>query len=164
MDFIFDNFQILIVVAGIIIAGLNKLREMKGANCEEPDWKPIGRPNDDDDDFEPARPISSLPKRMVPPPLPSYGNSGTTSIPAEEFQPSSLTELERQRKLQERLRSVREAKATSTAATKTAKKQQQPAKKELVSPTRLRSRLRDPKELRRAIVMREILGPPVSLK
>ncbi len=88
---------------------------------------------------------------------------------------SHSRELERQRKLQERIRSLRHnrgKRSTGAAATQREVEAKRAARKglmveEVADPTSLggiRSRLRSQRETRRAIVMREILGAPVGMR
>jgi hypothetical protein len=152
MNFLFENLQIVVIVAAILFSGLQKLWEMKRKREEEQPWEPQEEDFRPIEDFQPAVPMEDLPRRVVPPPLARY-------VPAPE------PELERQKKMEERLKAVRAAKSAGTAKpAASAKSKSKNVAPPLVSPSKLRDRLRDPKEVRRAIVMREILGPPLGLK
>jgi type IV secretory pathway VirB10-like protein len=154
MNFLLENFQVVIIVAAIIFSGLQKLWEMKRNREQEQPWQPRDKDfHPVEEDFQPAPPRADLPRRKpaVPPPLARY-------IPAEE------PELERQRKMQERLKALRDSQKATSAAAKTLAKKKTRATGPVASPSKLRDRLRDPKEVRQAIVMREILGPPVGLR
>jgi hypothetical protein len=77
--------------------------------------------------------------------------------------------LERQKALQEQLRTLEAARAAEqrrAAEIVAARHAPRPtvAPAATFEPGDLRARLRDPKELRRTIVMRELLGPPVALR
>jgi len=147
MDFVFDNLQVLIIVGAVIAAGLNQLREKKKREQEEP-WQPQAEDYNPADPFEPAPPRFPIPKIRGarpdgPPPLPQF-----VELPEPE--------LARQRNMKKRLKTNRAAEAVSAIKTSGKIKPRSPR---LVSPTKLRTRLRDKTELRRAIVLREILGP-----
>lgn len=160
MDFIFDNFQIVIIIVAVVFSGLQKLWEMKrNREAQEEPWEPAEEDFRPVGEFQPA-PHSppDLPRRMVPPPL-------------TQFVAAPQPELERQQKMEERLRALRSAKTGKSAKSAKAPKLAGKVKgnsrnlpQPIASPSKLRERLRDPKEIRRAIVMREILGPPVGLK
>jgi hypothetical protein len=75
--------------------------------------------------------------------------------------------LKHQQDLAERLRQIRETKATTTggaAATRARVAAKGVAKSAAQVPASIRARLRDPVEVRRAFVMREILDTPVGLR
>ena len=75
--------------------------------------------------------------------------------------------LKHQQDLAERLRQIRETKATTTggaAATRARLASKGVAKPATQFPASIRARLRDPAEVRRAFVMREILDAPVGLR
>jgi hypothetical protein len=93
-------------------------------------------------------------KPQAPPPLPS------AALEAE-------AELERQNQLQERLRALRESRAVTTggaAATRTRTATQQTGYTASAIPTSLRGVLRKRSEIRRAVILREVLGPPLGLR
>lgn len=140
MKFILENAQVIIVVVAIIVALVKQILEKK-APPEEPDWQPV------EDHDHPQRP--ELPR--MPPPLPQ-----------KRTMVADASELERQRKLQERLKALRDSKTPAPAA-KSARKAR-PSAPALISPSKLKASLRDRNELRRAVILREILGPPVGLQ
>jgi len=77
--------------------------------------------------------------------------------------------LERQKALQEQLKTLEAARvAEQRRAAELAASRQAMRAPALAGatfePGDLRARLRDPKELRRTIVLRELLGPPVALR
>ena len=165
MDWIFDHLQIVIVIGFVLASLAKRLLDAKTAERESPD-----ETMDDDDVFGPGRDWSQ-PMPSVPPPL---VRPVTPPPLVREFQPQHTREheneivLKRQQDLQDRLRQIKETKANTTggasatrarvAASQTNAKTLQPAK------ASLREALRNPKEVRKAIVMREILGPPLSLR
>ncbi len=121
---------------------------------------------------EPAPRYEQEPSRMprpphepqpVPPPLPRRA----AYVPDEE-------EVERQRQLQTALREVEErrrlsrersAEVFSTAATDPEHiARSVPTAASLVPRISLQQELRDPEALRRAIILREVLGPPLGLR
>lgn len=145
MKFILENAQILIVVVAIVVALVKQISEKK-APPEEPDWQPV---EDDYHHPQPAEQRDPLPR--MPPPLPQ-----------KRTMVADASELERQRKLRERLKALRDSKTPAPAA-KSARKAR-PSAPALISPSKLKASLRDRNELRRAVILREILGPPVGLK
>lgn len=101
-----------------------------------------------------ARPSESRP---LPPPAPPIAVERRTG------------ELQRQEDLAERMRSVEESRvlvqrrAAHRAADKSAEAQSEPGLRSAARDNLL-GELRDPEHLRRAFVLREVLGPPVGLR
>lgn len=193
MDWIFDNFQLLFVVGAAIAAWLSarkkKQEEEQEAQRrgEEPETsfdtedqvrrvqeeirrkiqQRLGIPEDEPApryEQEPtAMPRPSFEPQPVPPPLPRRA----AYVPDEE-------EVERQRRLQSALREVEErrrvsrelsAQVFSTAATDPDHiAKPVAAAVSLVPRLALHEELRDPQALRRAIILREVLGPPLGLR
>ncbi len=154
-EFITNNIKILIFVGAAVLWVIGKISEAR-KNKEE-QQQPQQEPwSPEDDGYEPherQEPVPPPYRPMVPPPLPR-------AVAAPDL-PSEERELARQRAMQERLSALRQERdAVSKAAKKPAKAKPQP----MVSPSSLKARLRDRRELRRAIVMREILDPPVGLR
>lgn len=152
-DFFSEHFiKIVIGVIAVIVWIIGKIKESQAQ--KEETWEP----REEDylpEDYQPAQPPPLYPTTgSAPPPLPS------TYVAADD------SELERQRKMQERLRSIRDKKGPTPkpAVSKRVAKPKPQTTTTLVSPSKVRDRLRDRKELRRAIVMNEILNPPVSLR
>ena len=85
-----------------------------------------------------------------------------------EAQLEAAEALKHQQNLASHLQQLRETKASTTggAAATRARVASKGATKPQLAPIRLslRARLKNPTEIRRAIVLREILGPPVSLR
>ena len=218
MDWIFENLQILFVIAAAVAYWLNSLRQAKEEG--EQDHGRDDRPVEVEDIFGPDFDFNSppsqqrgdsppqgevfLPPRVatsqsvgsVPPPLPGQQELRREMREARNFPSASpmpqrpqgpvsphqttaapashAEELERQRKLDERLRSLRhnrEKRSTGAAATQRSVVAKRAARKgvveEVADPTSIggiRSRLRSTREARRAIVMREILGTPVGMR
>jgi hypothetical protein len=93
-------------------------------------------------------------KPRTPPPLPAV---------AQEAE----AELKRQMQLQERLRELRDSKAVTSggaAATRTRTATQQTGYTASAIPIGLRGVLRKRSEIRRAVILREVLGPPLGLR
>jgi len=134
-------------------------------------------------------PVSGSPQGAKPPPLPGQQpqpiqrsrrefpqGTPTPQRPQSPHQPAPQemvnAELERQRSLEQRilaLRQNREGRKTGAAATQRSVEAKRATKSGApdASPTLkdgIRSRLRSPREARRAIVLREILGSPVGLR
>lgn len=172
MDWITDHFQ-LVVLALLGIGSLVKSlwdararqkREYEGPVAEDGE---VYRETPLEEDKSYRKPVAS-----TPPPLPkatvprASRESGYDAAVANE----AAKALKHQQDLAERLRIIRETKATTSggaAATRARVASKAPKKdgnrSPLQSPT-VRQRLRDPAEIRRAFVMREILDPPVGLR
>lgn len=164
MDWIFDNFQIVILVLLGIGSMIKSMFDAKTKQDSEqsPDWDPDNEvPLEDDTSYRKALPASPppLPGSSTPPPLRMAGYDA-------EVADETARALKHQQELAARLRQIRETKATTTggaSATRARVAAKGVAKPLKIAPTTLRNRLRDPAEVRQAIIMREILGPPVGL-
>lgn len=156
MDWIFDNLQIVVIVVLALGSWLSSRMEAKKKQAEEVE--------DDDEIFEPEpRRQPSVPppldRRMLPPELPVF---------AEERANESAAILKHQQDLEERLRQIRETKATTSGGA-SATRSRLAAKGKPVTPApaallSIRASVRSRKEVRRNIVMREVLGSPVGLR
>jgi hypothetical protein len=162
MDWIFDNFQILALVGIALATWLKKRADDKAAEREEQEARrELEEPQEvfgPDEAWgspyqEPAP--SSLPPplvRVAPPPMPAF---------------ETEAELKRQMEMQERLRQLRETKAVTSGGAAVTRERTKDAKHPKISsavPVSLRGALRNHSQVRRAIVMREILGPPLGLR
>jgi hypothetical protein len=173
MDWISDNFQIVVLVVFAFASWLKHRMDAKAAEKEEMEnQREYGDVEEDPRDYwepefeTPQQPAVPPPLyRQAPPPLPQENLAPAGHLRQDEADAI----IKRQRDLQERLRAIKESKANTTgnaAATRTRVAASQTGAKPL-DPTihsGLREALRDPKVLRRAIVTREILGPPLSLR
>jgi hypothetical protein len=160
MDWIFDNFQIVFLVLLALASWLKSRNDAKNAEREETQQETETFDRGDYDweqEPEPATP-PPLVRTSVPPAMP---------MAAFEASQEAAAALKHQQDLAERLRQIRETKATTTggaSATRVRVAASKSNAKVAVSsaPISLRARLRDKSELRRALVMREILDAPVS--
>ena len=153
-DFVFEHIEkIVIGVIAVAVWIVGKIKENQAQ--KEETWEP------QEEDYLPEDYRTSQ-----PPPLYPATGSAPPPLPQSQYMAADDSELERQRKMQERLRSIREKKgpAPKQATPKRVAKPKPQSAPTLVSPSKVRDRLRDRKELRRAIVMNEILNPPVSLR
>lgn len=173
MNWLFDNFQIVALVGLAFASWLKHRFDAKMAEREEREAR-NAPPQDPDQSFEPeetwtnpyepAQPYVPPPLPHTPPPLP------VTEPPLRHSRESEAAAvLQRQQEMQERFRRVKEARATTSggaAATRArlASSQTGAIPVVLSATPSIRSTLRNPSEVRRAIVMKEILGPPVSLR
>lgn len=165
MTWIVDNFQIVILVLLGIGSVAKSVLESKNKEKREREEEPY----DPGDVFAPDEEYSSPRESNVPPPL--NRQAGPPPLRESGYEEETAIEMARalkhQHDLAERLRHIRETKATTTggaAATRARTAETEVAKK--VSPVGLsvRSRLRSPAELRQAFVLREILNAPVGLR
>lgn len=88
--------------------------------------------------------------------------------PTSQFNVSEVdAQLKRQQDLQDRLRKIRETKATTTGGASATRVRvaaaQTHAKPLAIGEASLKSTLKDPKQTRRAIILREILDSPLGL-
>ena len=148
-EFILNNIKVIIGLAVAFFWIIGKISEAKKKQQEQQPWSP---PEEDTEyapqEYEEPAPQPYVYERpSVPPPLPQF-------IPSEEG------ELNRQRIMEERLSALRNARTDAVKQQRSVKKAKIPP---MVSPS-IRTRLRDRRELRRAIIMREILDPPVGLR
>ena len=183
MDWFFDNFQILALVALAFASWLKHRSDAKAAEREEeearkemselPDWF------EDEETWQAPRPEETPPplvrrvEAVQPPPL--YRHAPPT---APEM--AGGAELQRQEELHERLREMREKRESSARQAKQAKEARQARearqpklaraarlagdKPSYAFKSRLRASLHDRSQIRQAILLREILGPPVALR
>ncbi len=161
MDWIFDNFQILALVGIALATWLKKRADAKAAEREEQEAR--RELEEPEEVFGPdeawgapyQQPAPAAPPplvRVAPPPVPAFEVEG---------------ELKRQMDMRERLRQLRETKAVTTggaAVTRARTKDAKHPKNSSAVPVSMRGALRNHGQVRRAIVMREILGPPLGLR
>lgn len=144
------------IVIGLVVAVfwiIGKIAENKKNRQEEEsaDWEPDTETRwEEEDSFGNPLP-PPIPQRHAPPPLP-------------QFIPASSSELERQQRMQEQLRSLKKERTASSSTSQPRRKTPAVKPAAAVASTSIRSRLKNRSELRRAIVMREILDPPVGLR
>jgi hypothetical protein len=154
MNWILDNLQIVVIIVLALGSWLSSRMEAKKTEVEEPD---------DEEVFEPAR----RPEPSVPPPL---ARNAPLELPAfaEERANEAAAILKHQQDLEARLRQIRETKATTSGGA-SATRSRLAAKGRGLKPAApampsLRVSIRNRGELRRDIVMREVLGTPVGLR
>ena len=162
-DLIFDHPQVLILVAGGAVFLFNKYQEFKQNQEADAsgDWRDGDAQPTDFEDYERPQPsYSPPPMAWVPPPLPS----GPPALPSTVS--AVAAELERQQDLQVKLKKAREMRLTrpERAADAKARVAGKINTSAATSTVTLRSRLQNKSEIRRAIVLQEILGPPVGLR
>jgi hypothetical protein len=183
MDWILDHFQILIGVAGVVAYWINQLRKNAAARSEEGQQRnPLGELAEADERTRriqeeirrkiaerragapaaPAQPLRS--PAAAPAPVVSV-RSDESAAPA--YQPEKWmdeTVLERQRALAAQLAALE---ASRAAAVREAQAARTPAPVVAAAPSgelSLLQELRTARSLRKAIVLREVLGPPVALR
>ncbi|MEI6819123.1 MAG: hypothetical protein WCL19_05930 [Verrucomicrobiota bacterium] len=129
MNWIFDHFQIVVLILLIVASVVKKQSKLK-AKSALPDLPP-GLPG-------------PLQEDMASPPPPQIRDDGKTRLPM--------------------VHDTRVATTGDAAATRARVAAQTQKKPLSLSPVTLGHRLRDRGEVRRAIIMREILDPPVGLR
>ncbi len=163
MNWIFEHFQIVILIALGVGSVLKSMWEAKARQKQESEeeYNPedVFAPDEEYRDPIPSIP-PPLPRQSVSPPLRESGYDEAVASEAAKV-------LKHQRELAERMRQIRETRATATggaSATRARNSAKGSTGKAALVPTSIRSRLRDAREVRRAFVMREILDPPVTLR
>jgi len=185
MDWLFDHPQILFLVVFALGSMLKTYWEAKKKQQEEQgsEWEPREPvPLDEDDSYRkriPGAPPPLPPQQQAPPPLANAEPStGRARIPARRpdnavaaaallaSQQEAAALLKHQQELAARLLQIRETKATTTggAAATRARVAGKGKSKLSFAPQGLRTSMKSRSELRRAIIMREILDRPVSLR
>jgi uncharacterized membrane protein len=160
MDWIFDHFQIVLIVA---LAFASWVKSRQDAKQAEREAREAGELPDMGDIFGPGEPWQPEAEPMTNqlPPIPS--KSARNALPAQEPLPNR--ELDRQNALREQLRQIREAKTITTGnAAATRERANAKGKAPAVVTASLRGMLRNRGELRKAVITREILGTPVGLR
>ncbi|NBQ58989.1 MAG: hypothetical protein EBU32_11545 [Opitutaceae bacterium] len=190
MNWISEHLQLILAVAGAVAYWLNQRREAEAARDAEKNPPPASLAEADADD-EPVRaepPLVEEKKFPLPPlarplaPTDTFGGPSRPLVrrpeterrvepaPAPVPVPTAIAletyaaSLERQEQLATKMRELAEQralvarKAAAVAVTDAAVAQSARAGHEL------RHDLRDPRSLRRAMVLREILGAPVALR
>ncbi|MES2474477.1 MAG: hypothetical protein V4640_01760 [Verrucomicrobiota bacterium] len=176
MSWILDHLNIIIV--GILVIGSFLKSRFDSANQNEQETEEVP----DFDDRERSERRSPSPSPYVPPPVlrtppPVPAQSSPTPSPvfaATRSQSGAMTAsadeaaalLQRQRDIDDRLRTIREARFAKGSAKPSTRPRAVTGKPIPVASasTSIRARLRNPAELRRAFVLREIVDPPVTLR
>ena len=146
----------------------DKVRRMIAERRSEavpPEWSaPPAMPEPEEERSFRSPPIEEPPELALPPPLspPVWSQKAETadSLAKETLEAS----LVRQEQLAVELQSLNEQRVLAARrAAVVAEGEAVVARRDLVS-NELRHDLRDPRSLRRAMVLREVLGPPVALR
>lgn len=163
MDWIFDNFQILALVGLALASWLKSRSDAKAAEREAREArKEFEEPEEFFGPAENWREVIERPAPVAPPPV-----FKTSPPPVPATPGRAEIELKRQAEIQERLRQIRETKAVTSggaAATRARATDRKVAATAAIPSTSLRSALRQRGQIRRAVVLREILGPPLGLR
>lgn len=168
MNWILDNLQIVIIVVLALGSWLSSRMEAKKKAQEEMEYEETYEP-------EPEPIPMPRPQASVPPPLvrPVLRQTLPPELPTAAARYEAAAEaaavLKHQRDLEERLRQIRETKTNTTggaAATRNrlASKGQPTPRPSAATLPSIRSSIRKRSELRRDIVMREVLGSPLGLR
>lgn len=162
MNWIFDHFQIIVVIALALASWLKHRADTRNAEAEE--RRAREEMADDDSPFGRAEDWLPPPAPSVPPPLVRTATPPPLRVDVSETEPL----LQRQIDMQERLREIKAAKSNTRGGAAATRDRVlaagKPAKSFSPGKTRLRDDLRDSRKTRRAIVLREILGPPLGLR
>lgn len=169
MDWIFGHLQIVVLVLLGIGSMVKSMLEAKSKQAaeREADRNPVpGVPSGDDTSYRRSFPEA---QPTVPPPLTRAATLPPLRVVGYDAEVAIETAkvLQHQRDLAERMRQIREHKATTTGgalATRARIASKGVAKPLKQTPLTPRRRLRDSAEIRQAFIMREILDPPVGLR
>ena len=180
MDWIFDHFKFVVIIALVIGSILKSRFDAKTQEAEERDVEVDEKPHtplDQDKSYRKIPPSApSVPPPLtranipasgsVPPPLVYTMDSnipGAAAAAADE----AARMLKHQQDLAAHLKQIHDTKATTTggaAATRARIASKGKTKTTATAPLTLRARLKSPTEIRRAFVMNEILSRPVGLR
>lgn len=163
MSWLLDHFQFVLIIGFALASWLKSRADAKKAEQEEQEARDemVGG----DDGYEPEEDWQ-LPPAMpsVPPPIAREA----TPPPLRVDQSEVDAILKHQQNIEHRLQQIKQRKATTTGGAAQTRARiaalGKPAAPPIMGEISLRSSLRDPKQTRRAIVLREILGPPVGLR
>lgn len=188
MDWVFDHLQLIIAAAGAIAWWLNKRRNPDGDETPAPHQEDTF---DDPELAERTRRIREEIQRKIAERARGYPTEQPTVPREEQVEPpvvvrevivpeapqvvrrgASAAEVRRQAEILEEqaalAEQLREAELMKAAALKRAQYEAATADQTMVLRTQARSTvlgdLRDPAALRRAFILREVLGPPVALR
>ena len=166
MDWLFDNPKALILIAFVAFSILKRIFESKKNTT--------GEAEPADDPFESWTQTPETQAPSVPPPLVRVNipPPGRRSIPPPPPLPSSAPDiaslLKRQQDMMDRLQHAKDIKATRATTTGGAAATQGRVsgigKSTSSTGSGLRGRLRSRSEIRKAIIMREILERPLGLR
>jgi|GEM_PF-861233 len=179
MEWISEHFQLVVLVLGAFAYWLKAFIEQRVAEKQARAAPQQPQEPEAEDDFKPEGPMKygemppSLPVPpvlLVPPAFPSERLPGYEEVAARE----AATAARHREKLSAHLQRLRDTKATTTGGAAATRSRISAARNALTGEgakvsdvtvtATLRSRLRDPAEIRRAMVLKEILGQPVSLR
>lgn len=173
MDWIFEHFQVVILVVLALGSLVKTVIEKASNKRNEETWNgdgPEKEEEEEDWEYTPHRQPSVPPpvqRSAGPPPVP--GSPSKTSVPsrAQVSARETAAALKHQQDLAERLRQIRATKATTTGGAsltraRVASKNQATVFK--AGPMALRARLKNPAEVRQAVILKEVLGSPVGLR
>jgi hypothetical protein len=175
MDWIFDHFQIVILIGLAAASWLKRRADSKAERAAEEEARRELAETPVEEIFGDEEPWLA-PSPSVPPPLqqaavpPPLTHHVTVTPPPLEPPPAFENHdfdvlLQRQQDMEERLKEIRQIKKAKPAAPNArllAPAGSRPASGHK-SLNCYRKALRNPREIRQAIVMREILGPPLGL-
>lgn len=167
MNWIFDNFHIVALVALALASWFKTRMDTKAAEREEQRAREemAERGEVEEYDFGPGEPWQEVLMQPELPPPPPLFRMSPPPVPAVVIDTGA--ELKRQTEMQERLREVRATRVVTTGGA-TATRKLTASKQTGYAAAGVRNGLREivrkRSEIRRAIVLREILGPPLALR
>lgn len=189
MDWILDHLQIVIAIAAAVAYWLNQARKGAASGDEADEGSAFPAPGVDDGAeaerarrireeirrkiaerargmppaLEPAPPSLYREEPMAPPPMTVPTPMPSAPAPRDDWQMAMV--LERQQKLREQMEALERARRLEAAQPAMPVMPAAPAiASSLPVGSSWRSDLKSKAGLRRAVVLREVLGPPVSLR
>jgi type IV secretory pathway VirB10-like protein len=168
MDWIFDNFQIVVLIALAVGSVVKQMADAAKARKEQREQQP----ETEWQETETTWTSVPIPPEYQPPPLPPppARHFGTYLPPPPPPPPVAVVQdsgdfLRKQMEMQEKARAIRENKATEkTRMLELRARSATRAKTEYSAEITIRNLLANPASARKAIVLREILDKPLGLR
>lgn len=163
MDWIFDNIQVFLVIAIAVGSLVKKFLEARAEEREarrRMDESPeeVFGP---DEEWQVPVPVP----RQLPPPLDRpVARPVAMPPPLRQPEPDGAEVLRRQREMEERLRQARQEKEARKKDKEAAARAAAAGSRKAAVPVGLRATLHQRGALRRAFLVREVLGPPQALR
>lgn len=166
MDFLGEHLKVIVPVVGAILYLASSFYQAKQEQRRVEEELENERRGEEQDPFGGQEPwLEPESQPMLPPPLPRPVRAAAAPSPSPRESDRLRSELERQQALQERLNDLRAAKRKATPDFPPGRRTAKTAAVPSPAPgSGLRATLRDRQAVRRAFVLREILGPPVGLR
>ncbi len=176
VDWVLGNRELLVIVFAVAVWLLNRIGAARRAAGSQ---NPARQAGSADDEAERTRRVQEEVRRRIaerrgaakpemPPPLSQPfepARMAEEPAPPEEAETDDTEEqvLKRQREIERDLRALEDARAAALAGARAAQRASV-VQTQAAVPNPWLGELKNPAGLRRAVVLREILGPPISLR